>query len=195
MAICIISLILTYGTLNRFREENIMLIHKLLQSIHKSLWAISLIVTVLSTNIEPTVAAEKITFTYGLASQSVSLEELETFAATGAISPSIAFLLNLSKQKPEVVRWLLTQEFPSNTVIMSKLLNSLGGEYALTQSSNVVHSSASKGNIQAIRGALITSSSDDRTVSLLEVWRNYPTKQVYIDGKALVKIWQKLSGI
>ena len=176
-------------------RENVMLVHNLLQSLNKSFWAISCIVTVLSTNLRPTVAAEKVTFTYGLVSQSVSLEELETFAATGAISPSIAFLLKFSTQKPEVVRWLLTQEFPTNTVILSQLLNSLGGEYALTQSSNVVHSSASQGNIQALRGALIISSSDDQRVSLLEVWRNYPTKQVYIDGKALGKIRQKLPNI
>ena len=146
---------------------------------------------VLLTNLKPTVAAEKVIFTYGLVSQSVSIEELEAFAATGEVSRSLRFLLNFSGQNPYLVRWLLTQEFPTNTVIMSRLLNTLMGEYALSQSSNVVHSRSQRGDIHAIRGALITSSSDDQRVSLLELLRNYPTKQVYVDGKSLTNIGRK----
>ena len=164
--------------------------------IPKNLWCGPLLALVgatmiLSTNLKPTVAAEKVIFTYGLVSQSVSIEELEAFAATGEVSRSLRFLLNFSGQNPDLVRWLLIQEFPTNTVIMSKLLNTLVGEYALSQSSNVVHSRSPRGDIPAIRGALIASSSDDERVSLLELLRNYPTEQVYVNGKSLANIGKK----
>ncbi|MDJ0742577.1 MAG: alpha/beta hydrolase [Xenococcaceae cyanobacterium MO_167.B27] len=157
---------------------------------HKPLLALG-VAMVLLTSLKPTLAAEKVTFTYGLASVSVSLEELEAFATTGEVSPSIDFLLDFSGQNPDVVRWLLRGEFPTNTAIASYLLNTIVGEYALSQSSNIVHSSSPRGDIQALRGALIASSQDDGRVSLLELWRNYPTKQVYVDGESLISINKK----
>ena len=168
-----------------------MLGQKLLQSMFKSSLIALGATIVLLTNIKASLAAEKVTFTYGLASQTVSLAELEAFAATGEVSPAIDFLLDFSGQNPEIVRWLLRQEFPTDTVIMSKLLNTLIGEYALTESSNIIHSRSPRGDMPALRGALIASSSDDRRVSLLELWRNYPTEEVYVDGKSLSKIGKK----
>lgn len=42
-------------------------------------------------------------------------------------------------------------------------------------------------NAKALRGALIAAASDDNKVSLLEVLDNYPTRQVYVDGKLFSK--------
>ncbi|WP_036479092.1 alpha/beta hydrolase, partial [Myxosarcina sp. GI1] len=47
------------------------------------------------------IAAEKITFGYGIATQSVSFEELATFAETGELSPALKFLFKYGKQNPQ----------------------------------------------------------------------------------------------
>lgn len=132
-------------------------------------------------------AAEEIIFTYGGATQSVSLEELQVFATGGEISPSLDFLLNFGKQNPWMMRWILKKEFPANTKLVYDLFNTAPGEYVLSQTSNVVGSKSERANVTALRGALIASASDDNVISLIELLENYPTQQVYVNGKLLAK--------
>ena len=132
-------------------------------------------------------AAEKIIFTYGGATQSVSLEELQAFSARGETAPSLDFLLSFGKQSPWMMRWILNQEFPANTKLVYDLFNTAPGEYVLSQTSNVVGSKSERANVTALRGALIASASDDNVISLIELLENYPTQQVYVNGKLLAK--------
>ena len=138
-------------------------------------------------------ASEEIIFTYGGATQTVSLEELQDFAARGEISPSIDFLLNFSKQNPAMIRWILKQEFPADTRLVYDLLNTAPGEYVLSQTSNVVSSKSERANVKALRGSLVASASDDNIISLIEVLENYPTQQVYVNGKLLAKARNNLN--
>ncbi|MBE9048161.1 alpha/beta hydrolase [Pleurocapsales cyanobacterium LEGE 10410] len=138
-------------------------------------------------------AAEKIIFTYGATTQSISLTELQTFVETGETASSVESLLSHSQQHPFVMRWILQQEFPAETVMISDLLNTIPGEYVLSQTGRVVGSESERANVQALRGALIASTSDNNLVSLIELLENYPTKQVYIDGKILSKLRVGLS--
>lgn len=145
-------------------------------------------------NISPAIASEKVIFRYSGATQSVSLEELQTFASTGEISPALDFLLKFGKQNPFIIRWILTQQFPANTRLIYDLLNTAPGEFALSQTGNVVSAKSEKANVKALRGALIRSASDDNLISLIELLENYPTKEVYVDGKILSQVQQDLAG-
>lgn len=138
-------------------------------------------------------ASEEIIFTYGGATQSVSLSELQTFAATGEMSPSLNFLLNFSKQNPGMIRWILRQEFPADTKLVYDLLNTSPGEYVLSQSSNVVGSKSERANVKALRGALVASASNDNVISLIELLENYPTPRVYVNGKLLAQMRSNLN--
>jgi hypothetical protein len=141
----------------------------------------------------PAIAAETINFSRGIASQSVSLEELMTFAKTGESSPALDFLLKFTGHNPEVIRLLLVQEIPISAATASYLLNSPLGDYILDRASAVVNTGASKGNREALRGALIESAEGDGKVSLLEVWDNYPTKEVVVDGQSWINMTQGFS--
>lgn len=147
----------------------------------------------LSWEAHQTLASEKVIFRYGGASQSISLDELQTFANTGEISPALDFLLQFGKQNPLTIRWILTQQFPANTQVIYDLLNTAPGEYVLSQTGNVVTSKSERANIQALRGALIASASDDNLISLMELLEEYPTKEVYVDGKILAKAQRNLA--
>ena len=138
-------------------------------------------------------ASEEIVFTYGGATQTVSLEELQTFADTGEMSPGLDFLLNFSKQNPFMIRWILNQEFPANIKLVYELLNTAPGEYVLSQTSNVVGSKSERANVKALRGALVASASDDNVISLIELLDNYPTQQVFVHGKILAKARKNLT--
>lgn len=144
-------------------------------------------------NPEQVRASEEIIFKYSAATQSVSLTELQTFADTGEMSSSLDFLLKFSKQNPQLIRWILRQQFPADTKLIYDLLNTAPGEYVLTQTGNVVGSKSERANIQALRGALVASSSDDNVISLIELLENYPTKKVYVDSKILSKASRNLA--
>jgi hypothetical protein len=146
-------------------------------------WSIAL--TVFFGSAHRVTAAEEIIFSSGAATQSVTIEELEEFAETGEIAPSLKFLFKASDRDPKTMRQLLTQTFPADTALVGKLLNSQSGEYVLSQTSRVIGTRSDRANIKALRGALITSVSDDRQASLLEILQNYPTRQVYVDGRML----------
>ena len=166
------------------------------QKIPRWLWktGLSLFATSLTVSIAPNrvMAAEKITFTYGVASQSLAIEELDTFAATGEASSALNFLLTHSQQNPLMIRWILTQQFPADIKLIYDLFNTAPGEYVLTQTSNIVNTKSERADVKALRGALIASASDDSQISLLELLHQYPTQQVYVDGKSLSKVRRNL---
>ena len=147
-------------------------------------FATSLIISITPNRV---LAAQKVTFQYGMASHSVSIQELEHFVATGETTPAIDFAIKKSKQNPETVRWMLTQQFPADAQFVNNLLNTPPGEYFLSQTSDVINTRSDNANIRALRGSLITSASDDHHVSFLELLQNYPTQQVYVDAKKLAK--------
>ena len=136
------------------------------------------------------VAAEEVIFYYGAASQSVSVDELEDFAHIGKKSPSLKFLFNFSQQNPQLARYVLNQEFPIEAIWVANVLNSTPGEFLLRETSKIVHTKSQSANVQALRGALVQSASDDNRVSLLEVLQNYPTQQVYVDGTVFSKAFK-----
>jgi hypothetical protein len=136
---------------------------------------------------ERLLAAEQVIFKYGVASHSVAVREIENFVATGETTPSIDFLIKTSKQNPAALRWMLAQQFPADTQLVNNILNTPPGEYFLSQSSDIVNSRNDRANVQALRGALVTSVSNDRHVSFLELLQNYPTQKVYVDAKKLAK--------
>ena len=158
-----------------------------------SISRIAIAVLASMTLLQPVSAAEKIKFQYGIGGQSVSLEELETFAETGETSPALDFLFQFSNRSPALIRLLLVQEIALDAATTSRLLNSPVGELVLDSASNVVNSGSSKGNREALRGALIASASDDGTISLLEVWRNYPTREVVVDGESWIAMTEGFS--
>ncbi len=86
-----------------------------------------------------------------------------------------------------MMRWILKQEFPADTRLVYDLLNTAPGEYVLSQTGNVVSSKSERANVKALRGALVASASDDNIISLIELLENYPTQQVYVNGKLLAK--------
>jgi hypothetical protein len=152
--------------------------------------AIALITAGMAIALAPNQASssEKIIFTYGGLTQSIPLEELQDFTDTGEVSPSLDTLLSHGKQNPFFIRWILRQEFPADNKLIANLLNTVPGEYILSQTGTVVSSKAERANVKALRGALVASAKDNNLVSLIELLENYPTKDVYVNGKILARL-------
>ncbi len=139
------------------------------------------------------IAAQSVVFTYGILRESVSVDDLTTFAQTGKASSSLSSFLDETRQNPQTVRNTLTREINVSPVILDRTLNSRIGLYLLDQVGYSIHTSSNQANRQALRSALVLSANGDNKVSLIEVIQKYPTSEVIVDGERLVRSYNQLS--
>ena len=140
----------------------------------------------------PALAAESVVLKYRIFRESVSVQELSTFAQTGKLSTSLRVNLALARQNPEAIRQYLTEPVKINPVILDKVLNSRIGNVILDQLTQVIHTRSRQADKQALRAALVVSASKDRQITLIEVIENYPTNEVEVEGDRLEAAYRQL---
>lgn len=145
------------------------------------------IVSLIGLQEQAAVGATKVKFTYGAFGQSLTVDELKSFAETGRPSSKLKFFLNAADQDPEVVRNVLTKEVKISLKLADRVLYFLPGEYALFQAGQIFHTPGRVANIQALRSGVILSLSDDSKISLLEFLEKYPLSEMTIDGIRLAR--------
>ncbi len=140
----------------------------------------------------PALAAETVVLKYRIFRESVSVQELSTFAQTGKLSTTLRVNLALARQNPQAIRQYLTEPVKVNPVILDKVLNSRIGNVILDQLTQVIHTRSRQADKQALRAALVVSASKDRQITLIEVIQNYPTKEVEVEGDRLEAAYRQL---
>ncbi|TWH40545.1 alpha/beta hydrolase family protein DUF1400 [Dulcicalothrix desertica PCC 7102] len=143
----------------------------------------------------PVFAAEQIVLKYRAFRQPFPVKELSTLADTGQPSLPLRAALALAKQDPQKVRNYLTAPVKVNPVILERVLNSPVGNVILDQISQVIHTPTRKTDRQAMRTALVLSAAKDNDIKLIEVIRNYPGKEVEVDGDNLEKAYRQLRSL
>ncbi|MBG1262786.1 alpha/beta hydrolase [Nostoc commune] len=140
----------------------------------------------------PVFAAERVVLNYAIFRESLSVEELYTFAQTGELSSSLRVNFALAQQDPKAIRQYLTEPVKVNLVFLDRVLNSRIGNIILDQISQVIYTPSHRADRQALRAALVLSASQDGQVSLIEIIKNYPTNEVEVDGKRLQGAYRQL---
>ena len=137
-------------------------------------------------------ADKAVVITLGPLQRSFPISELTLFAETGEAPSGWQSDVLMANINTADLRAVLTSEVEVDLLEMDGLLNSLPGEYALFQFGQLVHTPSRRANVQATRGAIILSASDDNKVSLLEVLQNYPTQQIIVEAERLLKLGSSL---
>jgi Alpha/beta hydrolase of unknown function (DUF1400) len=147
-------------------------------------------------------AAEQVVVKYKIFRASIPVDELTTFAKTGEASSGLKFYIRASRQDPDDVRRVLSQEADVNVVTLDRALNNPAGELLLDQISLAVHTPSNTANREAIRSALVLSASQDNKMSLIEVIQNYPTSEVEVEGERVLRtsrqfgeIWGQIQNV
>lgn len=172
-----------------FTEVNVMR-YRLL-SLRRALFLVITICLLLSS--VPVKAAERVVLKYRIFRESLSVEELSTFAETGKLSRSLQINLALAPQDPKLIRKYLSQPVKVDPVILDRVLNSPVGNAILDQLSQVIHTPSQKANRQALRSALVLSANVDKQMTLVEIMQNYPTSAVEVDGERLESAYRQLA--
>lgn len=140
-------------------------------------------------------AAERVVLKYKVFRETIVVEELSTFAQTGALSSSLRINLALARQNPKVIRQYLTTPIKVSPVLLDWVLNSPVGNIILDELSQVIHTPSRSADRQALRSALVLSASGDGQVTLIEIIQNYPTPNVEIDGERLGDAYRQLRSL
>lgn len=138
-------------------------------------------------------AAERVVIKYLVFRQSLSVEELSTFAETGELSSSLRVNFALGRQNPALIRQFLTTPVKVNPVLLDGVLNNPAGDVLLDEISQAIHTPSGRADRQALRAALILSATGDRQISLIEVVQNYPTSEVEVEGDRLEESYRLLT--
>ncbi len=142
----------------------------------------------------PVQAAQTVILKYSILRESVSVEELSRLANTGEASRSLKSYLKLANKEPEELRSLLNNNVDVDPVFLSKVLNSFAGNMVLDPVGEVIHTPSKRANRESLRGALVTSALSDKNIRLIEIFENYPTQEIHVDGDRLAEIYQSLEG-
>lgn len=166
----------------------------LLSSLHRTIILIAIVSSILfsSTN---ALAAEQVVLKYRIFRESISVDQLTTFAETGELSRSLKINLALARQDPRVVRRYLTEPVKVNFFFLDHVLNSSVGNLVLDNVSQVVHTPSRRADRQALRSAMILSARQDAQISLIEIIQNYPTQEVEVEGDRLESAYRALRRI
>lgn len=138
-------------------------------------------------------AAETVVFRYRTFRQTLPVSELTKLSETGEVSPTLNYYLKRTQQEPQAVLDVLNRQVNVDTVTLDRTLNSKIGEFLLDQISQTIHTPSNQANRQALRSAIVLSSTENNQVSLIEIIQNYPTNEVYVQGDNLARTYNQLS--
>lgn len=144
---------------------------------------------------QPSLAANRIYFTYGPLGRSIPISDLRQFADTGKTTRQLRWYLNFADVEPEAFRQVLTKEVDIGFRFVNRTAYTIPGEYVLYQVGQVVHTKSRQGIVQikALRSTFVAATVDDDKISILEFLEKYPTPEVYVDGVVLVRLARQVS--
>ena len=134
----------------------------------------------------PAVSADRISFTYGVFGEFyISLADLEIFAKTGKITPSLAYYADrFSPKDLAKLRDLLNRSFDIDVVTVNTFLNlSLGRE--LIRQMGLIIASPVEVSHPAIRASLILAAAEPEGLTILNVLRLYSTDTLRLNTERI----------
>ena len=158
-------------------------------------WGLSVAVGII-TFPQSTLAAERLRFQYGILEFSLSIDALELYATEGKINSELNFYTkHLDEKTVKQLRRVLRRRINIDPILLYRLtrspmiveiINSLGEVATTHQGHNGFH---------AIR-ASVTNSAIERQgkgITLIDVLRNFPTKNIRIDTSRLLELQSELT--
>ncbi|MEL6350298.1 MAG: alpha/beta fold hydrolase [Cyanobacteria bacterium J06627_28] len=144
----------------------------------------------------PSVAAERVTLTYGFLEVSTSVTSLRTYAETGEASEDIApYIAFLSAEQQTQLRQALQARRDIDAVEMSQFLYSALGDNILRSAGDIIQTQGRRDGTRALRGALVLAANHPEGLSLLGVVEEFATNNVRIDAQRAFRVFEGVVGL
>ncbi len=140
--------------------------------------------------------AEQLTITYGVLERSIKIESLERYARDGVVSADLgSYLRYLNRDQREQLRQALTARADLGVVPVSQFLYTEQGEILLRRLGEVIQTDSHLSGFYAIRSALILAANDSKGLTVLNVLREFPLKNILIDLNRTLQILGDLQNL
>ena len=126
-------------------------------------------------------ATEVIELKYKQNQLSISTAELRNFADSGELPSDLQTFLQTTDQVPQFWSGLLKREIYISPQFLNSLIDTTTGEFVLLKLDEVINSSSSKQDLNAIRSTVVSAYDDDNRISIMELLDRYPIARVQID--------------
>ncbi|MEL6815652.1 MAG: alpha/beta hydrolase, partial [Cyanobacteria bacterium J06598_3] len=149
--------------------------------------------------IEPSTAAERITFSLGATiERSISVESVEIYVKEGRITEELApYMRYINQVDPNALaqaRELLNQRADVDVTTLAQFAYTPQGEYFLNQVGEVFRTGARLPGGKGLRGAAIGAAADQETgLTVLNVIQRFPTPVLRVDLQRGLAIANKAS--
>jgi predicted dienelactone hydrolase len=137
----------------------------------------------------PASSAERIFLSYGVLERSISVAGLEAYARTGALDNDLyVYSQYVDAKQLATLRKALLARADLSPVAVSQFLYTQQGEILLRRLGEVIQPESRDTGFFAIRGALILASAEPEGLTLLNVFRKFPTRGIRIDLQRSLQI-------
>jgi predicted dienelactone hydrolase len=137
----------------------------------------------------PALSAERLYLSYGLLERSISVSALGAYAQKGELDEDLLVYAQYAKdQDLQNLRKTLVARADLTPVAVSQFLYTPQGEILLRRLGQVIQPESRDPGFFAIRAALILASSDPQGLTLLNVFRKFPTRGIRIDLQRSLQI-------
>jgi predicted dienelactone hydrolase len=142
----------------------------------------------------PSRAADRVQISLGILSESVTIDSLSRYAATGEITTDLHdFIRFANRRQRQDFRRSLTSRADISVVSVSQFLYSPQGEALLRRLGAVLQSESGLSGFSGLRAALILAAADRDGLTLLNVIKKFPTDAIRIDIERGLQMAQELS--
>jgi len=101
--------------------------------------------------------------------------------------------LNRTNSNPEEIRELLNRPVNIERRLLDRGLNNVAGNMLLDELGKMIQTPDDEGNREALRTALLESTSGDNQLTILEVIQNYPTEEIHLDVKRAIRTYDRIA--
>ena len=136
---------------------------------------------------QPTLAAERLRFNYGILGFSLSIDSLELYAKEGKINSELNFYTKrLDERTVKQLRRILRRRINIDPILLYRLSRSPMVSEIIESLGEVATTHQGHNGFYAIRGSLTNAAIEhqDRGVTLIDVLRAFPSEDIFLDTEA-----------
>ncbi len=142
----------------------------------------------------PSRAADRIQISFGILSESITIDSLTRYATTGEITTDLNDLIRFANRRQrQDFRRSLTSKADLSVVSVAQFLYSPQGESLLRRLGAVLQSESGLSGFSGLRAALILAAADPEGLTLLNVIKKFPTDAIRVDVERGLQMAQELS--
>ena len=143
-------------------------------------------------------AAKNLRFNYGILNFSLSVDSLERYAEMGEINSELNFYTKrLNAKKAKQLRRILRRQIDIDPVLLYRLTRSPMVVEIIESLGEVATTHHGHNGFYAIRGSITNGAiaSQDRGVTLIDVMRKFPSRDIQIDLPKLIELGSELTAL